>query len=445
MTIATVFRRLHQPTAVVTEGLIYRWGVVVGAVLIQLSLGALYAWSVFTKDLERAPFSFSRTQTQAIFSVALASFAAMAIVGGRWQSRVAPAVVARAGAVLLSAGYVLARYVGASFPGLLLSLGVVAGAGIGLAYVVPIAVGVKWFPDKKGLITGLAVAGFGFGALLWVQLAGPWGGLIERMGVSQVFFYYGLAFFVLIHVGSLVMHNPPAGWTPPGWEQASRVSDNATARTADFEPRAMLRTRQFWMLWAMYVCGAMAGLMIIGIIKQFGMDAMQQRGGVSEAAAAATAATAMGVFFAVFNGGGRIAWGVISDAVGRKRAIGTMLALQGAVVLAFYYLGGVPAMLFVCAACVGFNFGGTLALMPAITADYFGDRNVGKNYGWMFTAYGVGGILGPIMAARLADSFRGQGVDAWRTAFLLAAGACWAAAALTVLLRAPNGGRATAG
>ncbi len=413
-----------------------RWFVVIGAILIQLCLGAIYAWSVFTNDLLKEPFRFTKPQTQIIFSIALATFAVFTVIGGRWQAKVGPTLVVRVGGTLLALGYLLACVAGPSFYGLVATIGLIGGAGIGLGYVVPIAVGVKWFPDKKGLITGLAVAGFGFGALLWIQLAGPWGGLIAKYGVSKVFLYYGIAFLALILIGSIWMKNPPAGWLPAGWSPGE--SKGAAGALVSFESGQMLATPQFWQLWVMYICGALAGLMVIGIIKLFGTEALQARGGLEAAEAGAWAATAMGVFFACFNGIGRIAWGFISDAIGRKAAMTIMLALQGAIMLAFFYMGGSVPLLFVGAAIIGFNFGGTLALFPAATADFFGNKNVGKNYGWMFTAYGVGGIVGPIMAASFADASKGKGVDAWWPAFLISGVACLVAAVLSLLLRPPR-------
>lgn len=427
-----------------------RWLPVLGAILIQVCLGAIYAWSVFTKALMAPPFSFTETQTMVVFGVALATFAVFTIIGGRWQAKVGPTLVVRVGGLLLAIGYVVAGFVDSSFMALVVSIGIIGGAGIGLAYVVPIAVGVKWFPDKKGLITGLAVAGFGFGALLWVQLAGPWGGLLKSMGISRVFLAYGVAYFVVIMLGSIWMKNPPAGWRPAGWSPPDLAAKGAATGVYDFESGQMLGTVQFWTMWVMYICGALAGLMVIGIIKLFGIDALQARGGLDLAKAEALAATAMGVFFACFNGFGRIAWGFISDALGRKASLVLMLAFQGVVMLAFFHLGGIPALLFVGAACVGFNFGGTLALFPAATADFFGNKNVGKNYGWMFTAYGVGGIVGPIMAGlfKAAGKAAEQGaatraealtaaLNAWHPAFIIAGIACLFAAVLAVLLRPP--------
>lgn len=430
-----------------------RWLVVVGAILIQLCLGAIYAWSVFTPPLQGEPFAFSTTQTQIIFSVGLATFAGMMILAGRWQARVGPTLVARVGGVILGAGYILGgladRFLthAPAFYATLVCIGLIGGAGIGLAYVVPIAVGVKWFPDKKGLITGLAVAGFGFGALIWIYLGQglpSWTGLqttglIKSMGVANTFLIYGVLFLALVLIGSIWMKNPPEGWRPAGWNPATgAAAKSGSGAGVQFEPHEMLRMPQFYMLWCMFIFGALAGLMVIGIIKLFGIDALQARGGMTAAEASTVAGTAMALFYALANGFGRIIWGAMSDKLGRKTSLVLMMAIQGVVMLLFFYMGGNRALLFLGAALIGFNFGGNFALFPAATADYFGNKNVGKNYGWMFTAYGVGGIVGPIMAGLFKDAGAGKGVDAWFPAFIIAGIACLVAAVLGLMLRPPK-------
>lgn len=421
-----------------------RWWVVVGAVLIQLCLGAIYAWSVFTPALKAAPFNFSNTQTQAIFSVGLATFAVVMVLAGRWQAKSGPRIVAFTGGILLGAGYLLAGLLGqglfGAFVNQLIFIGLVGGAGIGLAYVCPIAVGMKWFPDKKGLITGLAVSGFGFGATIWVKLADNWGNLLANLGVLQVFVIYGIVFAVAVVVGSYWMVNPPAGWKPAGWNPpAPAKATPATGRgkqgiargtaVADLEPAQMLRTPQFYGIWVMFIFSAMAGLMTIGNIKNFGIESLQA-GGLSAAEASAVAGTAMGVFYALANGLGRILWGVISDKIGRKLSLILMCLLQGTIMVLFYWLGSVAALFYLGATIIGFNFGGNFALFPTVTSDLFGNANVGRNYGWVFTAYGVGGIIGPIMAAAIRDA--GQ---AWVAAFVIAGVACYVAAVLGYLLK----------
>lgn len=339
---------------------------------------------------------------------------------------------------MLGLGYAAARFAGTSFWGHLISIGLVGGAGIGLAYVVPIAVGVKWFPDKKGMLTGLAVAGFGFGALIWIKLAGSWGHLIDKLGVANVFLAYGIAFAALVLIGSIWMVNPPEGYRPEGWQPPTPSGGAAATGATNLTSGEMLATPQFYMLWLMFIAGAMPGLMVIGCISLFANETLQSRGLSAEAANAA-AGTAWGVFGALANGLGRIAWGMLSDRLGRKLSLFLMLALQGVVMLLFYQMGFSTGLLYLGAAIIGFNFGGNFALFPAATADFFGNKTVGANYGWVFTAYGVGGIVGPHLGGWFGDiaETRGQ-ISFWATPFTIVGIACLVAAVLALLLRPPK-------
>ncbi len=470
-----------------------RWLVVVGAILIQLCLGAIYAWSVFTPALtaetpadvaaiysataiglgpaqlddlrtdlavleeqikvaatkldegradESDPaaikkveaefqrqkaelvvqmeeaaekygvnerigslrYRLTKTQTQAIFSAGLALFAIVMVLAGRMMPTVGPQKLAMAGGAVLGAGYVLAGLISpGSFWSTFLFVGIVGGSGIGLGYVVPIAVGMKWFPDKKGLITGLAVAGFGFGALLWVKLAGAWGHLIAQFGLGTTFVVYGFVFFLMCFVGALWMKNPPEDWKPKGWQppQAGSAGKPA-AGTVQFTSGQMLATPQFYMIFLCFVFGAGAGLMSIGLMKLFPKQALEAAG-LTPIEASAIAGTAMAVFFSLANGIGRIVWGTLSDVLGRKLSIFLMLATQGVLVICFQWMAGTPSLLYLGSALIGFNFGGNFALFPTITADTFGTKYVGQNYGWVFLSYGIGGIFGPLLGGALGD------------------------------------------
>ena len=417
-----------------------RWLVVAGGILIQVCLGAIYAWSAFTSKLTVDPYSFTRTQTQVIFSVGLVTFAlVMALVAGRWQKKSGPRIVAATGGLVLGLGYLVAGFSGTSFGMILLGVGVLGGAGIGLAYVCPIAALVKWFPDKKGMITGLAVAGFGFGALIWIKLTGGfqfgpvnltpgWKGLYGAgWTVNQVFILYGILFAILVGVGSLVMVNPPEGWTPQGWTPPAA---SASSGGVEFTPGEMVRTAQFWELFSIFAVGALSGLMVIGIISLFGIEALVT-GGMAQAEAVVVTSTAMGLFYALCNGLGRIVWGTISDTLGRKSSIALMSLLQGAMMILFFFIGGTEWGLYLGAAFIGFNFGGNFALFPAATADLFGNGNVGVNYPWVFLSYGVGGVAGPVLGGVMGDA------HAWAWAFIPAGIACLAAAGLALALRPP--------
>ena len=423
-----------------------RWLVVVGAVLIQLALGAIYAWSVFTARLTdpTGPYRFSASETAWIFSMGLATFAVVMVLAGRWLPRVGPRPLAVASGLVLGAGYVLAGLFGSGFWTQLLCIGLMGGAGIGLGYVVPIAVGVKWFPDRKGLITGLAVAGFGFGATIWVKLAGSWfGGLLNTLsvfelpGVQSVFLIYGVTFAALVLLGSTVMRNPPEAYRPAGWVPPTSGENSGNGAT-DYTPSEMLRQPQFYVLWTVFMCSALAGLMVIYCIKLFGIDALEHRGVLN---AGAITGTAM-AWYAIFNGIGRIAWGSVSDRIGRKNAIMLMTLLQGTIMLMTYHVFitfGLETGFIVAAALIGFNFGGNFALFPAATADYFGNRNVGSNYGWVFTAYGVAGIAGPLLAGHFKDAAQGATMPAvWMTPFVIAGVACLVATAIVAFSGGPR-------
>ncbi len=386
------------------EKIMNRWLVVLGAVMIQLCLGAIYAWSVFTPSLVKA--GWTKTQTQLVFSAGLAAFAIVMVLAGRLMPKLGPRKVAMAGGIVLGLGYILGGLIGGTNFGLLfLFLGLIGGAGIGLAYVVPIAVGMRWFPDKKGLITGLAVAGFGFGALLWIYLAGKWGHLILNLGLSKTFIIFGAIFLLCVVIGGLWMVFPPEGWRPEGWTPPEEKKDKGEKKvtgSVDFPSGQMLKTPQYYMILLTFVFSAGAGLMSIGLMKLFPMSALQANG-FDAIKASAIAGTAMAVFYSLFNGLGRIAWGFVSDKLGRKTSIILMTATQGIIVIAFQKMAGTPILLYLGAALIGFNFGGNFALFPTITADTFGTKYVGQNYGWVFLAYGIGGILGPVMGGKLGD------------------------------------------
>jgi len=418
-----------------------RWWVVFGGILIQLCLGAIYAWSAFTTKLTDA--GFSRPQTQLVFTLGLVTFAVvMALVAGRWQKKAGPRKVAITGGIVLGLGYLLAGFSGTNeqpnFWGILLGVGLLGGAGIGLGYVCPIAALVKWFPDKKGLITGLAVAGFGFGALIWIKLTsgfqfGPidltpgWLGLYGAgWGVLEVFKLYGVLFAVLVVLGALFMINPPDGWLPAGWHpDTAHAASTGAVNLTEIE---MAKTPQFWTLFLNFAAGGTAGLMVIGIIAMFGKDALTANQ-VDPTRAVVIAGTAMGLFYALMNGLGRIVWGAISEKTGRKQAIVIMNAAQGIVMILFYFIGGNEIGLYIGAAIIGFNFGGNFALFPAATADYFGNKNVGTNYPWVFMAYAVGGVVGPMLGGWMG------GQKNWLWAFIPAGIACLLAAFLCLGLK----------
>jgi len=403
-----------------------RWRVVLGAVLIQLCLGAIYAWSVFTPPLKDA--GWSNVQTQIVFATGLAAFAVVMVLAGRRLNTWGPRRLALAGGLTLGAGYVLASLAGGtSFWLILVGVGVIGGVGIGLAYVVPIAVGMRWFPDHKGMITGVAVAGFGFGALGWVKVADSWGSLIDNIGLDGTFLAYGLAFAGITSLGSLFMGMPPKGWLPAGFTAPAVAGEGGQ----DFTPREMLRTPQFHLVSLTFAVSAGAGLMAIGLMKLYPIEALTGNG-LGNTEASLIAGTAMAVFFSLANGAGRLVWGVLSDKLGRKRSVVTMAATQGVFLFLFIPMAGSEYLLYLAATLIGFNFGGNFALFPALTADEFGNQVVGQNYPWVFLSYGAGGIVFPILGGWLGD------LGNFPLAFSICGAACLVGAAASAMVFPPH-------
>jgi OFA family oxalate/formate antiporter-like MFS transporter len=407
-----------------------RWFAVFGAILMQLALGAIYAWSVFTPSLIEA--GWSKFQTQVVFSIGLVSFALSMVWAGKRLAQWGPGKLSFLSALVLGCGYAFAGlFGGTNFWALCLFIGLIGGAGIGLGYVVPIAVGMRWFPDKKGFITGLAVAGFGFGAMAWVKLAGAWGNLIGSIGLSSTFSLYGLLFCLMIAIGGIWMRFPPEGWAPEGFHPENNADAVSDAEEENFSTAEMLKTPQFYLIFGTFTFSAAAGLMSIGLMKLYPMEALQQAG-YNAAEASAVAGTAMAVFFSLANGLGRIIWGTMSDKLGRKRSILLMTAIQGATLLAFTAMAGNAFLLYVGATIIGFNFGGNFALFPTITADTFGTKNVGQNYPYIFLAYGAGGIGGPMLGGVLGD------MGNFPLAFTICGACCFIGAAAIAMVKKPH-------
>ena len=409
-----------------------RWIIIIGALMLQLCLGAVYAWSVFAAELKKVPFSWSVTETQIVFSAALATFALVMVFAGKWQDRMGPQKVAIAGAGVLGLGYILASFAPGNFIWMVLTLGIVAGAGIGLAYVCPIAAIGKWFPDKLGFATGIAVAGFGAGAFFISVLSGKGINmpglqvdliqLLANHGLGGTLMIWGVVFLVFGGIGAFLLKNPPAGWKPEGWNP---VKSKGNPTSEDWERADMIKTPQFWMLLAMFVFAAAAGLMTIGILKLYGIDS---------GLAAAAAGTAVGIL-AIFNGAGRIFWGWASDKIGRTMAMAVMFFLQAGIMFALIFMGlGSSVMgLTIAAAGIGLMFGGNFALFPTATRDFFGIKNYGANYAMVFLGYGIAGIIGPIIAGQAKDV-----LGSYDLAFIICGVLCVTAAVLAFITKAPH-------
>jgi OFA family oxalate/formate antiporter-like MFS transporter len=368
-----------------------RWWIVVAAVLVQLALGAVYAWSVFNKPLQ-GQFGWSKSEAVLPFEVVIGTIFIGSLIGGRIQDRRGPRPVALGGVVLYSVGVMLASLVSSSGQLwlLVLTYGAMGGIGLGAAYITPIAMLAKWFPDRRGLITGIAVAGFGFGAVITAPVAKALlGGTSDK---TSVFLPLGIAYLIAGLVGAFFFRNPPEGYRVPGWEP--KAAGPAIAGTRVYTLAEALRTPQWYMLTAILALNVTCG---IAFISQ-AADAAEEVAGVS----AVTAASMVGVL-GLFNGGGRVFWAWLSDHIGRMRAFLGMLALQA---ICFFILphAAAFALFAILAALVYLAYGGGFGTMPATAADYFGTPNAGAIYGAMIVAWSIGGVVGPLLLAALYES-----------------------------------------
>ena len=364
------------------EKLTNRWLMVAAALVLQLCLGVLYAWSVFRAPLMKQ-FGWTVKEAGYPLMASFFFFAVGMIVAGRWQDKAGPKKVAIFGGVLLAAGCFLAGAIGQTVGGMVFAYGILGGLGVGFAYVTPIATCIKWFPDMRGTITGLAVFGFGAGTLVFGPLINK---LIASIGLSHTFFAVGAIMLVCVCGAGSFFKVPPAGYKPAGWNPPAAAASTVTK--ADWTPNEIIGNGQFYVLWLIYLFGAAAGLMIIGQAVPIGLEVAK----LDKAVAAGGLGT-----MALLNGLGRLVHGSISDKIGRKNTVilcfceylvAFLLLLPNADTFTKWLVG-------IC--IVGFSYGGYLAVMPSITADYFGTKSLGANYGYLFTAWGIAGVCGPFM------------------------------------------------
>jgi OFA family oxalate/formate antiporter-like MFS transporter len=393
-----------------------RWLIAAAGVLMQVAFGAVYAWSVFRIPLSQAR-GWSIAEVTAAFEIAIFVVGLAAFAGGLWMKRSGPRPVALVSAVLYGLGTMLTGSAH-SLTALYLTYGVIGGVGLGLGYIVPIATLVRWFPDKRGMITGLAVAGFGAGALVTAPVANS---LIASAGVGRTFEVLGLAYLVVVLACALVMRNPPDGYAPAGYSASARQPGSAASQ--DFTLRQALGTWQWYALWLTLFLNTTAG---IAIISQASPMA-QEISGVS----AATAAGMVGLI-SIANGSGRFLWAWFSDAVGRRTVFLMMFLLQSAAFLLLsqvHHFGLLSLLAFLILLCYGGGFG----TMPAFATDYFGAGQIGSIYGLMLTAWGCAAVFGPSLVAGIRQATgHYQGAMRWLALATLVS------AVVPLLLRPPR-------
>lgn len=406
-----------------------RWWLAGAAVFMQVCLGIIYAWAVFRAPLEQA-YGWSKTDSVAPYRWSILFFTLAMIIAGIWQDKRGPREVASTGGVLLGLGCFLASVFGDTRMGLNVSYGLVAGLGVGFAYVTPIAMCVKWFPDRRGFVVGLAVMGFGIGSLIFAPLL-EWllgkDPAAYRETLPATFRLLGVVFLVCVTGAAQLYRVPPPGWKPEGWSPKA----GGAAGTRDFSTLEMLKTPVFYAVWVLYFLGSSIGLTAIGEAAPLVRE-------LAGKAAVMTGGQALGVM-SLFNGVGRLLWGAMSDKQGRKAALLGMCGL--AVVTYAVVLPSTDSFWRVLAGLcgAGFCYGGFLALMPSLTADFWGARNIGANYGLLFTAWGAAGFVLPLWSSSVIGAAKAAGrVQAgYDQVFYLLAGLAVAGAVLAMIIKRP--------
>jgi OFA family oxalate/formate antiporter-like MFS transporter len=366
-----------------------RWWRLAGGVSMNLALGTLYAWSVFVAPLEER-FGWKRADTSMVFTIAVIVFALSFVVAGRIQDRFGPLPCSLAGGILVSLGFYLCSFT-TSLNYLYICFGVIGGLGNGFGYATPIPVMAKWFPDKRGLAVGLAVGGYGAGSAIFGPLAQL--KLIPAYGLPATFQILGAIFLVMTVVGAVLLRNPPAGYRPDGWSVEAAKSAEVARQ---FTPGEVLRTPTFYLMWVGYALGCSAGLMVISQLVPFAK---------SVGIAAAALSTMTLVVGAVGNTSGRILSGWMSDRIGRINVLRTMIGISMVAMPALYAAGSNVALLYAAVFVVYWCYGTQITVNGVAASDFWGTRNAGVNYGILFTAWGVAGIIGPRIGGVLYDRY----------------------------------------
>jgi len=368
-----------------------RWIVVLGGFLGSTMCGMLlYAWSIFIKPLQ-LEFGWTKAEIAMAFSICCAVFGLTTVIAGRLQDKYGPKIVVFVGGIIMAIGFFLSGYT-ESLGYLYFMYGILAAIGGGMVYVPPIATAPKWFPDKLGLITGLNVVGLGLGSFIMAPLATSII-LNPELGWRYVFFYVGIAFFIITFPTAFVLKIPPKGWMPKGWTPPAAKKAEEAATAYDFTFAEMIKTKVLWVLYIMYAGGATAGLMVIGHLAAFGQESgltpMQAAGAVS--------------CLAFTNAAGRVIIGWMADKIGSVPCLKGIMIIQCAAMVVLIKCGSTMVTLGIISAVIGFNYGAMFTMFPVQTAKFFGAKHLGLNYGFVFTAWSVGALLGPALGGYVFD------------------------------------------
>ncbi|MCP4763992.1 MAG: OFA family MFS transporter [archaeon] len=398
-----------------------RYIVVVGALLMQLALGALYCFGSFQTYvvgfLLRGDPNITYAQFGFVYAASLLSFAVTMIFSGNLAQKIGPRKTGMIGGVIIGLSLIINGFM-TTFAGMFVFYGIFYGIGIGLAYVCPISTAAKWFPDKKALINGISVAGFGFASVIFIQVGKMFvnpenlspsvvvgaakyydSSLTLLDNVPALFMLLGVVFLIMIIGGSLTLENPPEGYKPEGWEPPAIVKNvDGTEVKTDYTRKEAVKTPEFWTVFVIFTFSLTAGLFTIGNYKTFGQTSDVFGTDVAFFALVASLAS-------LLNGLGRLFWGAVAQKIGFKLTNMVMFGIQAIFMLTLPFSIGLGAMFAIWICVIYFQFGGSLSLCPTSTQESFGSKYLGPIYGLMFMSYGIGGVSGQILGSTLGVQF----------------------------------------
>ena len=387
-----------------------RWVIALAGVLLQVALGTVYAWSFFQKPIMEAN-NWNNSEVAWAFSLAIFFLGVAASWGGMKLPAIGPRKLAMLGGLLYSVGHLIASWAlhQQSLVLLYIGYGVIGGLGLGLGYVTPVATAAKWFPDKKGQITGMVVMGFGFGALVMSKIIAPC--LMQWTGgnLVQVFLAIGLIMGVITLPAGYFLVNPPAGFQPAGYTAAPVPAAQAAAANTDGVLSHIL-SRRFIIMWAIFFLNICAGIMLIGFQSPLFQDLLRQGYPLDQqntpetVAILASAGATLIAISSICNGLGRFFWGSMSDKIGRLPVFRIILGTQVLVFVTLIFSSS-PILFSALICYILLCYGGGFGTMPSFVLDEFGAAKMGVVYGCILTAWSIAGICGPQIVAFLKDNF----------------------------------------
>ncbi|MDP9726788.1 OFA family oxalate/formate antiporter-like MFS transporter [Priestia aryabhattai] len=380
---------------------------ILGTIIVQMGLGTIYTWSLFNQPLVNK-FNWELSSVAITFSITSFALAFATLFAGKLQEKWGIRKLIALSGFILGLGLILTSQVSTLLM-LYLLAGVIVGFADGTAYITSLSNLIKWFPNRKGLISGVSVSAYGLGSLVFKYINAT---LIDTVGISQTFFYWGIIVMIMVVGGSLLLREAIVVETPINAENAENKRD--------YTVKEMLATKEVYFLFIMFFTACMSGLYLISIVKDIGV----QLAGLNVAAAANTVA-----MIAIFNTGGRLILGSLSDKVSRLKVIASTFFITAIAVLTLSFVQLNYGVFFICVAAIAFCFGGNITVFPAIVGDFFGLKNHSKNYGIVYQGFGLGALAGSFIAAFLGG---------FKPTFIVIGTLCVLSLIIAIFIKPPN-------